>query len=268
MLTNVQPLPILPSSFDNSHQPSNPSAQSQQPNVSRLGYGSVENTGLSVDNFSGLATLPRAIGSPALLPNHSVTLNDIINPISPLLPVSSAPVPIQSRANGNHLSVSSLNANRHANFQPKGHTITNGFSNGNSRSVNSPINVNGLGSPGNRKSRESRDNSPIPPTFSRQNVKIEPSSKNSSLYMLNKEELKSINLRNQNMRQVIYKEVKKPGKNHAKLVQMLREDLHGPPPIRREYIKEVIAEAARFKRKALVELLEQKMDELIASTAT
>ena len=49
---------------------------------------------------------------------------------------------------------------------------------------------------------------------------------------------------------------------------MLREDLHGPPPIRREYIKEVIAEAARFKRKALVELLEQKMDELIATTAT
>ena len=268
LLTNVQPLPTLPSILDNSHQPSNLSAQSQQPNVSRLGYGSVENTGLSVDNFSGLATLPRPIGSPALLPNHSVTLNDIINPISPLLPVSSAPVPIQSRANGNHLSVSSLNANRHANFQPKGHTITNGFSNGNSRSVNSPINVNGLGSPGNRKSRESRDNSPIPPTFSRQNVKIEPSSKSSTLYMLNKEELKSINLRNQNMRQVIYKEVKKPGKNHAKLVQMLREDLHGPPPIRREYIKEVIAEAARFKRKALVELLEQKMDELIATTAT
>ena len=53
------------------------------------------------------------------------------------------------------------------------------------------------------------------------------------------------------MRQIIYKEVKRPGKNHQRLIQMLKEDLHGPSHIRREYVKEVIAEAARFKRKAL-----------------
>ena len=66
------------------------------------------------------------------------------------------------------------------------------------------------------------------------------------------------------MRQVIYKEVKRPGKNHDKLMQMLRDDLHGPPQIRRDYIKEVIAEAGRFKRKALADILEQKMEELVS----
>ena len=42
---------------------------------------------------------------------------------------------------------------------------------------------------------------------------------------------------------------------------MLR-DLNGPQSVRKDYIKEVIKEAGRFKRKNLVELLKTKMDEL------
>ena len=124
--------------------------------------------------------------------------------------------------------------------------------------------VNGTHSPAKRKSRSSRDNSPVPPSFSRQNIKSEPAKLATCKSKLSKEELRSINLRNQNMRQIIYKEVKRPGKNHDKLMQMLRDDLHGPPQIRRDYIKEVIAEAGRFKRKALADILEQKMEELVS----
>ena len=41
------------------------------------------------------------------------------------------------------------------------------------------------------------------------------------------------------MRQIIYKEVKRPGKNHDKLLQMLRDELRGPKHVRRDYIQEV-----------------------------
>ena len=43
----------------------------------------------------------------------------------------------------------------------------------------------------------------------------------------------------QNVRQIIYKEVKRPGKNHEKLLQMLRDELRGPKHVRRDYIQEV-----------------------------
>jgi hypothetical protein len=143
--------------------------------------------------------------------------------------------------------------------------------NGNNRSANyssASIVMNGLGSPGKRKSTGSGDNSPVPPTFSRQNIKVEPPVVNSYLPRMTKDELRSIHLRNQTIRQVIYKEVKRPGKNHDRLIQMLKEDLHGPPQIKRDYIKEVIAEAGRFKRKALVDLLEQRMEEIVIVVAT
>ena len=45
-------------------------------------------------------------------------------------------------------------------------------------------------------------------------------------------------LPSQNMRQIIYKEVKRPGRNHERLFQMLRE-LHGPRHVRKDYISEV-----------------------------
>ena len=65
------------------------------------------------------------------------------------------------------------------------------------------------------------------------------------------------------MRHLIFKEVKRPGKDHGKLFEMLR-DLHGPPSVRRSYIHDVIVEARRFKRETLVHKLEQAMDDLIS----
>ena len=179
-------------------------------------------------------------------------------------------IAMQSKLNGNHPSIIQ-NSSRHTNPQHKNSTITNGFTNGNTRIASFPsvsVMMNGLSSPGKRKSRDSRDNSPVPPAFSRQHIKVESLLPDPNLPKLNKEELRSINLRNQNMRQIIYKEVKRPGKNHDRLIKMLKHDLHGPPQIRREYIKEVIAEAGRFKRKALVDVLEQRMEELIVIAAT
>ena len=61
---------------------------------------------------------------------------------------------------------------------------------------------------------------------------------------LTAEELRSIRLRNNNMRQLIYKEVKKPGRQHRTLWEMLAK-LHGPPWIRRQFILEVRQEAVR-----------------------
>lgn len=58
------------------------------------------------------------------------------------------------------------------------------------------------------------------------------------------EELRSIKLRNNNVRQLIYKEVKRPGKCHNVLWKML-EGLYGPPWIRKQFILEVKQEAVR-----------------------
>ena len=58
------------------------------------------------------------------------------------------------------------------------------------------------------------------------------------------EELRSIRLRNNNVRQLIYKEVKKPGRAHGELWEMLAR-LHGPDWVRRQFIMEVKQEAVR-----------------------
>ena len=58
------------------------------------------------------------------------------------------------------------------------------------------------------------------------------------------EELRSIRLRNNNVRQLIYKEVKKPGRAHGELWEMLGR-LHGPDWVRRQFIMEVKQEAVR-----------------------
>jgi hypothetical protein len=112
--------------------------------------------------------------------------------------------------------------------------------------------------------RTSRDKSPapppiIPPVPAEVPIKHEPSIEPS----LSKEELRCVFIRNQNMRHMIFKEVKRPGKDHGKLFEMLR-DLHGPPSVRRSYIRDVIGEARRFKRETLVDKLEQAMDDLIS----
>lgn len=78
---------------------------------------------------------------------------------------------------------------------------------------------------------------------------------------LSAEELRSIKLRNNNVRQLIYKEVKKPGRQHKDLWEMLGK-LHGPPWIRRQFIQEVRQEAVRFKRKELAEELQTRSDSL------
>ena len=58
------------------------------------------------------------------------------------------------------------------------------------------------------------------------------------------EEMRSIRLRNNNVRQLIYKEVKKPGRAHKELWEMISR-LHGPPWVRRQFIMEVKQEAIR-----------------------
>ncbi len=109
--------------------------------------------------------------------------------------------------------------------------------------------------------RTSRDISPAPP------VHVAPAPVKAEHQpgpepALSKEELRRVFIRNQNMRHLIFKEVKRPGKDHGKLFEMLR-DLHGPPSVRRTYIRDVIIEARRFKRESLVDKLEQAMDDLI-----
>jgi hypothetical protein len=116
--------------------------------------------------------------------------------------------------------------------------------------------------------RTSRDKSPVPPPLRvalvspvspPAPVKPEPGSDP----QMTKEELRCVLIRNQNMRQMIYKEVKRPGKDYSKLFEMLR-DLHGPPSVRRSYIYDVINEARRFKRETLVDKLEKALDDLIS----
>lgn len=113
--------------------------------------------------------------------------------------------------------------------------------------------------------RTSRDKSPVPPPLrvapvpNSVPVKAEPGSEPP----LSKEELRCVLIRNQNMRQMIFKEVKRPGKDYTKLFAMLR-DLHGPPSVRRSYISDVIGEARRFKRETLVDKLEKSLDDLIS----
>ena len=109
--------------------------------------------------------------------------------------------------------------------------------------------------------RTSRDKSPAPPPLrpiAVAVVKTEPSQEPE----LSKEELRCVLIRNQNMRQMIYKEVKRPGKDYSRLFQMLK-DLHGPPSVRRTYSHDVISEARRFKRETLVDKLEKSLDDLV-----
>jgi len=81
---------------------------------------------------------------------------------------------------------------------------------------------------------------------------------------LTAEELRSIRLRNNNVRQLIYKEVKRPGKKHDQLWQMLAQ-LHGPPWVRKQFIIEVRLEAIRFKRRDLADQLQSRCDKLSKS---
>ena len=88
--------------------------------------------------------------------------------------------------------------------------------------------------------------------------------RSASVESLSPEELRSIKLRNNNVRQLIYKEVKKPGKSHTELWEMLA-NLHGPPYIKRQFIQEVRQEAIRFKRLRLAEQLQRRSEAMMES---
>ena len=66
------------------------------------------------------------------------------------------------------------------------------------------------------------------------------------------EELRSIKVRNNNVRQLIYKEVKRPGRCHSRLWKMLEEELQGPAWVRKQFIHEVKQEAIRYLRARLL----------------
>lgn len=80
---------------------------------------------------------------------------------------------------------------------------------------------------------------------------------------LDLEERRKVETRNNNMRQIIYKEVKRPGRNYDRLLDLLK-NLHGPAEIRQEYIFEVIKEAMRFKRNHMAKIIEQNMPNLVS----
>ena len=77
------------------------------------------------------------------------------------------------------------------------------------------------------------------------------------------EERRKVETRNNNMRQIIYKEVKRPGRNYDKLLELLKE-LHGPAEIRQQYILDVMKEAKRFKRNHMAEIIMQNMPNLVS----
>jgi len=110
------------------------------------------------------------------------------------------------------------------------------------------------------ESRESPQPSP-PSSPSPDLTQSSPPSPSSDPSEPSAEELRSIRLRNNNMRQLIYKEVKKPGRGHAELWDKLAS-LHGPPTVRRQFIQEVRQEAVRFKRLRLAEQLQKRSDSL------
>jgi len=111
----------------------------------------------------------------------------------------------------------------------------------------------------------SRDGSPKPPPAVITPAKAKPEVEDDDDdddEKLSPEELRSVRLRNQNMRQMVHKEVKRPGRDHSQLMSMLK-GLHGPKRVCKEYICEVAAEARRFKRKRLAEMLEGAAEELV-----
>ena len=82
-----------------------------------------------------------------------------------------------------------------------------------------------------------------------------------------REERRKVETRNNNMRQTIYKEVKKPGRNYDRLLELLKE-LQGPVDIRQQYILDVIKEATRFKRNHMAQIILQQMPNLVSIDST
>ncbi|KAK0040832.1 integrator complex subunit 6 [Biomphalaria pfeifferi] len=72
---------------------------------------------------------------------------------------------------------------------------------------------------------------------------------------------------NRQLKRLITKEVKKPGKNFKKLFDQLKT-VQGGVKVHAEFVKEIISEAQRFKRKSLVQDLEKFMHTLYNGNIT
>ncbi|XP_038631204.1 integrator complex subunit 6 isoform X2 [Scyliorhinus canicula] len=61
----------------------------------------------------------------------------------------------------------------------------------------------------------------------------------------------------------VMKEIRKPGRNYDRLFRLL-EDIEGPLEIQRNFIQNTIKEAARFKRRVLIQQLERVLEDVIS----
>ncbi|XP_067903166.1 integrator complex subunit 6 isoform X1 [Heterodontus francisci] len=68
---------------------------------------------------------------------------------------------------------------------------------------------------------------------------------------------------NAELRIKVMKEIRKPGRNYDRLFRLL-EDIQGPLEIQRNFIQNTIKEAARFKRRVLIQQLERVLDDVIS----
>nr|CAD7256823.1 unnamed protein product [Timema shepardi]CAD7569371.1 unnamed protein product [Timema californicum] len=91
--------------------------------------------------------------------------------------------------------------------------------------------------------------------------KYNPDYSSSSSPTLSKDEVAKIRRFNLDVRTLIYKEVRKPGKNHSRLFEHLRT-LKGPVDMQVKIVNDVIHESLRFKRKTLASLIEKFLETL------
>ncbi len=73
-----------------------------------------------------------------------------------------------------------------------------------------------------------------------------------------------IKAKNNHMKPLIFKEVKRPGRNYDRLMTLLKE-IQGPINIKEQFVLEVVREASRFKRTNLAEYIVKNMECIVAS---
>ncbi|XP_051876891.1 integrator complex subunit 6 isoform X2 [Pristis pectinata] len=72
---------------------------------------------------------------------------------------------------------------------------------------------------------------------------------------------------NAELRIKVMKEIRKPGRNYDRLFRLL-EDIQGPSEIQRNFIQNTIKEAARFKRRVLIQQLERVLEGVTSRSLT
>ena len=214
-----------------------------------------------------------------------LTIDEDVPP--PLLPSSAVPTPIPASANNvvpvitveDSTPVNNENEHRQTHFKDQFHppsSVTSKSSTASNYSSNSSVNTTPF-TPQQQHQHSSLINlSPMkkqpPPTSISTSVSsvippLPPPPASNPIVFTKKEwdheERRKVETRNNNMRQIIYKEVKRPGRNYDRLLELLR-GLHGPSDIRQQYIKDVIREAMRFKRQHLAKIIEQNMSNLVS----